>query len=117
MSNRTNGNGNAYVQVYDDAGRANLIADGFNSRLQLDSNGEGTTDLLMEGLAANTTYYLTFAGGGGSSNGEFIAAIYFDEGGTVSQVDLSQYTIDSGVVDGDYLICLLYTSPSPRDRG
>jgi len=104
LSNRRSGNGNSFVQVFDDAARTNIIADGFNNRLQLDASGEGTTDLLIEDLAANTTYYLRFAGGGGSSNGEFIAAIYFDEGGTVSQVDLSQYTIDSGVSDGDYLI-------------
>ena len=104
LSNRTSGNGNAFVQVFDDAARTNIIADGINNRIQLDASGEGTTDLLMESLAANTTYYLRFAGGGGSSNGEFIAAIYFDEGGTVSQVDLSQYTIDSGVTDGAYLV-------------
>ena len=104
MSNRTSGNGNAFVQVFDDAARTNIIADGINNRIQLDGSGEGTTDLLIESLAANTTYYLRFSGGGSSSNGEFIAAIYFDEGGTVSQVDLSQYTIDTGVDDGDYLI-------------
>ena len=47
---------------------------------------------------------MVFGAGGGSSNGEFIAAVYYDETATVSQVDLSQYTIDPAVEDGDYLV-------------
>ena len=30
---------------------------------------------------------------------------------------LQHVTMDASMVDGDMLNCLLYTSPSPRDRG
>ena len=100
MSNVTNGSGNAFVQVYSDVARTNLIADNTRNRLPLDANDQATTDLLIEDLSANTAYYLRFSAGGGSSNGEFISAIYYDELSTV--INPSGNSADA-LVDSDAL--------------
>ena len=119
MSNVTNGVGNAFVRVYSDSARTILLTDNLNNRLRTDANGEGTTDLLIEDLDANTTYYLTFSGGGGSSNMDFIAAIYYDlqdivvvneasnavstRVGEWTHIKSSKFTDDAAAIEQGYL--------------
>lgn len=71
--------GSIFVEVYSDENRTTLIASNSHNRLQTGNRGEGDSDLLVENLSANTTYYLRFRAGGSTVNAEFIATIYYDQ--------------------------------------
>ena len=75
--------------------------DGIANRLDLDSDNDGITDNIEAQTTAN---YIAPSGAGGTED-------FID-----SNQDGLDDNYDAGVIAGDDPTCLLYTSPSPRDR-
>ena len=70
------------------------------------SGGDSDVLIVSSGATANATNIVSFTAGGGSSNSSGTVNLTTQTGGG---------TINMNAASGDYNICLLYTSPSPRD--
>ena len=85
------------------------------------TEGLNEAGLVMNGLFCNVTQYRTVADTAGADTPvmslSMIVSYFLDNFATVAEVEAWLDDNDFAIAGSDFDGCLLYTSPSPRDRG